>query len=91
MYKGGVKDKMTEKKIGVITHYFDHINVGIIKLNGDLKIGDRIRIKGKISSFEQEVNEMQVDHKNISQAKKGQEIGIKVTEKVREGDEVISL
>jgi hypothetical protein len=45
---------MADKKIGTITHFFDKISVGIIKLNGKLKPGDKIRIKGGTTNFEQE-------------------------------------
>jgi len=76
------------KKVGTITHYYSNIEVGIIKLETSLKVGDTIRIEGYTSSFEQPVTEMQFNHKNIEEAKKGQEVGIKVNEKVREGDEV---
>ena len=82
---------MAEKKIGNITHFFDNINVGIIELENTLKIGDKIRIEGATTNFEQEVNSMQYDHEDIESADSGQEVGIKVDEKVREGDEVYLL
>jgi putative protease len=82
---------MAEKKIGVITHFFDRLGVGIIKLDGVLKIGDKVRFQGGTTNFEQEVAEMQFEHKAIQGAKKGQEVGIKVNEKVREGDMVYIL
>ena len=76
------------KKIGVITHYFGNINVGIIKLDDQLKVGDTIRIEGSTTNFEQAISEMQFNHENIESGEKGQEVGIKVSEKVRNGDEV---
>jgi putative protease len=79
---------MSEKKLGEITHYFDHISVGIIKASGPIKVGDKVHIKGHTTDFEQEIKEMQLDHKAIEEAKKGQEVGIKVKEHVREGDEL---
>jgi putative protease len=77
-----------EKKIGEVTHYFGHIPAGIIKLGGKLKAGDKVRFKGATTDFTQEISSMQVDHKDIDKAKKGDEVGIKVDERVREGDEV---
>lgn len=77
-----------EKKIGEVTHYFGHIPAGIIKLAGALKMGDKIRFKGATTDFTQEIGSMQVDHKDIDKAKKGDEVGVKVDERVREGDEV---
>jgi len=82
---------MADKKIGTITHFFDKISVGIIKLDGTLKVGTKVRIQGGTTNFEQEISEMQLNHENIQEAKKGQEIGIKVNEKVREGDIVYIL
>ena len=82
---------MAEKKIGTITHFFDKISVGIIKLSGTLKIGDKVKIKGTTTDFEQEIKEMQFMHENLESGKKGQEVGIKTNEKVREGDEVFLL
>jgi putative protease len=77
-----------EKKIGEITHFFGGIPAGIIKLKGALKVGEKIHIKGATTDFEQEIKEMQIDRKDIKKAKSGDEIGVKVTDKVREGDEV---
>jgi len=82
---------MSEKKIGTITHFFDNISVGIIKLEGDIKIGDRVRFQGATTNFEQEITSMQYEHENIESAKKGQEVGVKTNEKVREGDNVYLL
>ena len=80
---------MSDKKVGVITHYFDHIKVGIIKVTTPIKIGDKLHFKGHTTDFIQEIKEMQIEHESISGAKKGQEIGVKVKEHVREGDEVL--
>lgn len=77
-----------EKLIGKITHFYSNLQVGIIKLEGDLKKGDAIHVKGNTTDFEQEVESMQLGHDPIEKGKKGQEIGVKVKEKVRQGDEV---
>jgi putative protease len=79
---------MEEKKIGVITHYFGHISVGIIKLDAPLKIGDTIHIKGAHDDITQSVDSMQIEHENVESADKGDEVGIKVVEKVHPHDEV---
>jgi len=82
---------MAEKKIGTITHFFDKISVGIIKLDDKLKIGDKVKFQGSTTNFEQEISEMQLEHANIDSGKKGQEVGVKTNEKVREGDNVFLL
>jgi len=78
-----------EKLIGTITHYFNKISVGIIKItDGELKVGDTIHIKGHTSDFTQKVNSMQIEHASIEKAKKGDEVGIKVDAHVHEHDQV---
>ncbi len=78
-----------ERLIGRISHYYSHLSVGIIELTeGELKVGDTIRIKGKHTDFTQTVDSMQVEHQGVTQAPKGKAVGIKVKEKVREHDMV---
>ncbi len=73
------------KPIGKITHYYDKIKVAIIELSGDIKIGDRIKIEGGKHEFDQTITEIQIDHKTVTHAKKGDVIGIKVDQKIHEG------
>lgn len=75
-----------KKKIGEVLHYYTNIGVAVVKLNNTLKAGDRISVKGATTDFEQSVDSMQINHKNVEEAKKGQEVGMKVADKVREGD-----
>lgn len=77
-----------EKAIGKITHFYTKIGVGIIELSSPLKVGDKIKIKGHSTDIEQDVDSIQVDHAEVEEAKKGDVIGLKVSDKVREGDEV---
>lgn len=83
---------MEEKKIGRITHYFGHVGVGIIKIEeGDLKIGDTLHFKGHTSDFQQTVESMQIEHKEVQEAKVDDMVGVKVSEHVREHDEVFKV
>lgn len=86
--KKGQGGEKAEKPIGEITHYFNHLSVGIVKLKSPLSKGDKVKIKGHTTDIEQTVDEMQFNHEDIESGKKGQEIGIKVKDHVREGDEV---
>ena len=77
-----------EKEIGKITHVFDKIDVGILELNSSLKVGDTIHILGNTTDFEQLVDSIQVEHKNIDNAKKGDIVGIKLNSKAKVGDKI---
>jgi len=81
------KDEEIEE-IGVITSYFSKIGVGAIKIKKKLKVGDTIGIRGATTNFDQKVESMQLNHKNITEAKKDDEIGIKLSDKVRKNDKV---
>lgn len=76
------------KKIGTITHYYGNIGVAIVDLSGKLSVGDKVKFGDDKGGFEQTIGSMQIEHKDISSAKKGDMIGIKVDEKVSEGVEV---
>ncbi|MDO8470124.1 MAG: hypothetical protein Q7S84_03895 [bacterium] len=76
------------KPIGIVTHFFDHISVGIVKFSKPVKVGATVRFLGAHTDFTQPIASMQYDHQPIAVAKKAQEIGIKVKEKVHEGNKV---
>lgn len=80
-----------EKEIGIITHYFDKISVGIIKIKTPLAISEHIHVKGKNTDFTQVVSSMQYNHKDITLAERGLEIGIKVFKPVQENDLVYKV
>jgi len=80
---------MEEKLIGKVTHYFTNIGVAVVEITeGQLKVGDKIHIKGTTSDFEQEIVSMQIEHENVEVAKKGKTIGLKVDQQARENDQV---
>jgi len=76
------------KKVGEITHFFNKIKVGVVKLEDNLRVNDDILIRGATTNFKQKVKSMQIDHKPVTLAEKGQEIGLKVNSRVRRGDSV---
>jgi len=76
------------KKIGKVTHYYGNLGVAIVELSGKLSVGDKVKFEGGKAEFEQAVESMQIEHKEIDSAKKGDVVGIKVSEKVGEGAEV---
>lgn len=82
---------MPEEKIGIITHYFNKISVGIIQLSAPLKVGDTIHIKGAHDDFTQEIDSMQIEHENVQEGKVGDFVGIKVSGKVHPHDAVYKV
>ncbi|MDD5644115.1 MAG: hypothetical protein PHO00_01540 [bacterium] len=82
---------MKEVEIGVITHYFGKLSVGIIKLSKPLTVGDKIHVKGAHDDFSQTVDSMQIEHEKVDEAKSGQQVGIKVLGKVHENDKVFKV
>jgi putative protease len=89
--KEEAKEEKLGEEVGKVTHYFTKIGVAVIELSGDLKEGDKIRIKGATSDFKQPVKSMQIEHEKIEEAKAGQSIGMKVKEHAREGDTVYKV
>ena len=92
-----VKRKVTKRKkpaapkqkvIGVITHYFPHVQAAVIKLKAILSVGDTVKFKGHTTDFTQKVVSIQIDRVPIDAAKAGQEIGMLVKSRVRQHDVV---
>lgn len=77
--------------IGKVNHYFDRVGVAVIDLSEGLKIGETIRIVGKETDFTQKVESMEVEHQKIEAAKKGDSVGMKVDQKVKEGYKVYRI
>jgi translation elongation factor EF-1alpha len=82
---------MEQKQIGVVSNYFEHVSVAALKLTDKIKVGDKIRIIGGNTDFEQEIESMQIHHDKVESAKSGDEVGIIVKEKVRSGYKVYKI
>ncbi len=78
----------TDKPVGEVTHFYGKAGVAIVKFNKDISKGSKLTFQGATTDFSQEVMSMEFDHKSINLAPKGKEIGIKVKDKVRDGDQV---
>jgi translation elongation factor EF-1alpha len=83
---------MAEQEIGVVTHYFGHLEVAGIKVtDGSLKVGDTIHVLGHTTDFTETVGSIQMEHGAIEEAKPGDEIGVKVVDHAREHDKVYKV
>jgi len=78
--------------IGVVTHYFGRVEVGVISLeSGELRVGDTIHVRGHTTDFYQRVNRIEIDHAPVEIAKPGQSAGVEITQRVREHDQVFKV
>jgi putative protease len=77
-----------EKEVGKVSTYFSHVGVAAIKLSGELKVGDKIHVKGSTTDFEVKIPSMQIEGKSVAKAKSSEHVGIKVPDKVRPNDVV---
>lgn len=75
-------------EVGRVTHFFTKISVAVVELKAPLAVGDRVVIKGPTTDFEQVVESMQIERRNVERAEAGQSIGLKVVQRVREKDVV---
>ncbi|MFC2173190.1 EF-Tu/IF-2/RF-3 family GTPase [Acidobacteriota bacterium] len=81
---------MGEKLIGKISHYFNKVNVAAIEIaEGEVSVGDTIRIVGHTTDFTQTIDSMQIDRAPVERAVAGQAIGIRVDDAARVGDKVM--
>lgn len=71
--------------LGKVTHYYDHIGVGVLSLKSPLNVGEKILLKRGKQEFTQIVKSLQIDHESVSKASKGAEVGLKLKEKIKEG------
>jgi putative protease len=85
------KEEIKGEEVGKVAHYYTKLGVGVIELSGTLKVGDKIRIKGATTDYEQDIESMQIEHEKVEEANAGQSIGLKVKEHVREHDKVYKL
>ena len=82
---------MPEEIIGTVSDFFAHPVVAGIELTASLKVGDKIHIKGHTTELELVIDSLQINNVDVRQAKAGDSIGIKVSERVRRGDTVYKV
>ena len=86
--KNITKELAKGQQIGKISHFFNKINVAVLEMESELKVGDMIVISGRGQEFEQLVDSMQVEHEQVTEAKKGDAVGLRVDQPVKEDDAV---
>ena len=79
---------MPEELVGSVSGFFARPVVAGIDVTGKIKLGDTLHIVGHTTDIELVVNSMQVNNANVSQAGPGDQVGVKVPDRVRYGDKV---
>jgi len=82
---------VSDEEVGRVDRYFRKVGVAALELTGDLSIGDKIRFSGATTDFEMDVESMQIDLNPVESGGAGDDVGIKVPERVRPNDSVIRL
>ncbi len=82
---------MSGKEIGKVTHFFDHISVAVLALADKVRVGDTVHFLGHSTDFKMEVTSLQIEHKEVKEAKKGDDVALKVTQRVHPNDKVFIL
>jgi len=78
-------------KVGRIEHFYSKASVAVVELSAPIKNGDKIVIRGGTTNLTQDVESMEVEHKQLNEAQAGQRIGLKVAGRVRENDIVYKV
>lgn len=82
----------TEEKVGIVTDYLDRIGVAVVRLtDGDLRLGDRVRIAGRTTELRQAVESLPIERRTVGQVVRGSEVGMKVQGPVRRHDQVFRV
>ncbi len=80
-----------EVEIGTVSDFFARPVVAGIELTADLKLGDKIHIKGQTTDMELEVSSMQINNVDVKEGKPGDAVGVKLPDRVRRGDKVYKI
>ena len=79
---------MADKQIGIVTHWYDKLGVAVVRLSGKLSKGDSIVVRKGDEEFKNTVASLQINHENVSSAKKGDDAAIKLSQRAKEGASV---
>lgn len=82
---------MTEVEIGTVIDFFSKVMAAGVTLTGNLKVGDKVHFKGHTTDLEMVISSMQINNADVQMGKPGDDIGIKVSDRVRRGDKIYKV
>lgn len=82
---------MTGKRVGNVTHYFDHLNVAVLALTEGIRVGETLHFLGHSTDFKQQVTSLQIEHKAVEVAKPGEDVAMKVDQRVHPNDAIFRI
>ncbi len=83
---------MPEQLVGTVVHYFKGPSVAVVRLTeGELAVGDQVRLHGHTTDFTEQIVSMEVNHQKVERARAGEEVAIKVTDRTRQHDQVFKV
>jgi putative protease len=78
--------------VGKVLHYFDRVNAAIVQVEaGEIRVGDVLQFKGHTTDFRQRIERLELEHRPVEVARVGQQVGVHVSQRVREHDDVLKL
>ncbi len=82
---------MSGVRVGTVTHYFDHLTVAVLQLSEGIRVGETLHFLGHATDFTQKITSIQIEHKPVNEAKPGEDVALKVDQKVRPNDAVFRI
>lgn len=82
---------MEGQRIGEVVHFYNKIGVAVLRLRAPLGIGDQVHFLGAHTDFLQKIGSMQIEHEAVEKVAAGDEVAVKVDQRVRRGDAVFLL
>ena len=84
-------NKVGKEKVGEVFKFFVQPSVAALEVHGDINVGDEVIFQGATTDFKMKISSMQIEGIDVESVKKGQQVGIKVPERVRPNDEVFKI
>ena len=82
---------MSGIRIGEVTHFYDKLSVAVLKLTEPIRVGDMLHLLGHHTDFRQKLESIQIEHQEVPEAGPGQDVAVKVAQKVHPGDTVFRV